>query len=170
MAQACGRGRGVLRRSALTGTVILAAAPPGALQQRRGLARARWARAAHSPRRGVPAFSAVLPAAFRRHRTVRPLPPRRACAARAAPPPPACSAAGRVKGEDPGPRHFFCRHNWSRRLGSHTLHVLPKATSRLIIRQSHPVRAPGSGIQNPHPSHHVPQCGSQGSYNHTSAV
>lgn len=58
MAQAYGGGEQGLRRSALTGTVILATAP-GALRQRRGLARARWARAAHSPRRGVPALSAA---------------------------------------------------------------------------------------------------------------
>lgn len=117
-AKDCRPGRGQRARGAadpgsraasvLTGTDIVAAAP----RAQRAAAPAGWglgsARAAHSPRRGVPglwrlpAGSCALPAAGRSDGSS----PHRACAARPAPPPPGCCAAGCVKGEDPGPRHF----------------------------------------------------------------
>lgn len=128
--------------------------PPGAPRQRRGLARGSVGpRRSQPPAPGPGALRRCPRSAFR-HRTVRPLPPRRACAARAAPPPPARSAAARVKGEGPGPQHFSVGTTGRGGRVSTPCPSFQRPPPDALLekkkKKSHPVRPPGSGAQNPH--------------------
>lgn len=146
--------RGPGRRSVLTGTDILAAAPGARAGSGAGRLGAPVRRAAQSPPRGVPllsgfpAGSCALPAAG----LSGGFGPPRACAASRRPSPSRLLPGGRVKGEDPGPRHFSVGP--TRRGGSvsapHPTFMGHLESRRLLL--SHPVletRAPTPHVGQP---------------------
>lgn len=152
MAQACRGGRGVSggqhspARSSWP-------SPPGLCGSGAGWLGARWARAAHSPRRRIPALSAAFNRLSATGQSGR-----SPCAAHAppepAPPPPACfAAAARVKGEDPGPQHFSVGTTGKGgRVPTPCLSFLRPPPDALLeknpIRSAHPVLEPR--IPTPH--------------------
>ena len=159
-ARGCGPGGGKSgpgRRSVLTGTDILAAAPGARASS--GAGRRGAQSAALSAPSAVPALSGLLRApgaGSRRSRGSCALPaaglsgrpsPRRACAARAAPPPRGSPARGRVKGEDPEPGVFLSAQRGDGARSPPSTH--PSGTT---LRHTISWLPAGSGSLNAHPT------------------